>query len=53
MKNLARLICMGILLASTVTSCTKTDLETDNMEEVNPQSTEGGDEKIKALPTGG
>ncbi|MEP1487862.1 MAG: hypothetical protein ABJK28_05505 [Algibacter sp.] len=51
MKNLSKLVCMGILLALTATSCTKTDLETDN-EEQELFATEGGDEKVKVVPTG-
>ncbi|GAA3644886.1 hypothetical protein [Flavivirga jejuensis] len=52
MKNLAKLVCMGILLTSTVTSCTKTDLDTDNVDTENLKSIEGGDEKVIVHPTG-
>lgn len=49
MKNLAKLVCIGTLLALTATSCTKTDLEEENKEQVN-YATEGEDEKVKVPP---
>ncbi len=55
MKNFGKLLFLGVLFTLTATSCTETglDLDEDKVENTNPQSTEGGDDEIPVVPTGG
>ncbi|WP_203256229.1 hypothetical protein [Hyunsoonleella ulvae] len=50
MKSVFKIVCLGVLLAISATSCTKTDLEAEN-EELVPVQTEGGDQEVKPVPT--
>lgn len=51
MKSVFKIVCLGVLLAMSATSCTKTDLEAEN-EELVPVQTEGGDGKVLPPPEG-